>query len=135
MPVREGVHIDRPTKKHVVLHELGHAADFKKFRRTKAIGRMAGIPAGIVGAGVLLKDDKKRKYAPAATAAGFAPLLWQEGKASILATKYVKETEGRRAAKRVAKPLLRAFGTYVTLPVGAALGVYTAGKLLNKTRT
>jgi hypothetical protein len=113
---------------------LGHAADFKTFGRAKFIGRVAAIPAGIIGAGALLKDDKTRKYAPAATAAGFAPTLWQEGKASILATKYVKETEGRRAAKRVAKPLLRAFGTYLALPVGAALGVYTAGKLLDRSK-
>jgi hypothetical protein len=133
MRIRKGVHImhDSPG---LILHELGHAADFKKFPKVKMVSRSIGPVAGILVAGKLLGKEKSRKYAPAAAAAGFAPMLWQEGKASTLAYKFMKKNLPKTVAKKEGLKLLKAFGTYASLPIGAALGVYGVSKLLNTNR-
>ena len=118
-----GVHSSHPTKSSVMLHELGHAADFKKHRGFKTVLRAGGLGVGLLGASVLMSDKDTRKYAPAAAAAGWAPTLYQEGKASYLAHKYLKQTRGAKASRKSSKRLVKMFGTYAAAPAGMAAGV------------
>lgn len=134
--IQRGVHLKHPTNPGIVLHELGHAADFKKGLKRKIFLRKFGPGAGIIAGGMLLANEDTRKYAPAAIAAGFSPMLWQEGKASGSALKFLRKTYGRRSSqyRKAIISLGKAFGSYGAVAGGSALGVYGIGKLLSKTR-
>lgn len=116
--------------KAIGLHELGHAVDYRRFGNLKGIARLAGPLAGSVGAVALLKDEDKRKYAPLAAAAGFAPTLRDEAVASHKALKFMKKTESAKTFSKSRKLLTKMFGTYALLPATAAAGAVIAGKYM-----
>ncbi len=120
-----------------ILHEYGHAHSYnnaaKKVGKGFAKARFGSIIAsqksvmgigGLAGAYAATSDNEKvRKYAPAAVAASTVPLLAEEARASLSPIKHLYKTEGKAAAKHLAKRLAPAFGTYVA---GAAAAVGAA---------
>lgn len=93
---------------------------------------LLGYGAAIAATG----NDETRPYAGAAVAAGYAPTLWQEGKASYLGYKELKDagasTEELLKAK---KNLGKAFSTYA-LPVvaGAGLAQYLVNRQVKRNK-
>lgn len=117
-------------------HELGHAADFKNFGKLKGIFRASSPIVGAAGStGLLLSDDKeKRKYAPAVYFAGHLPVLYQEGKASVLGLKAIKDFYGSAKAKAASKPLIYGYLTYLGKALLPTLGMYVGSKIYEKNR-
>jgi len=115
-----------------LLHELGHGVDYKKFPKTKLIGRKATGLAGLAASAWLAASDdpERRKWAPVAVVAGATPTLYQEGKASLLALRHLGQEKGTRGVLKGLKHLGPAYATYLGLPAGAALGL----ALLNRRR-
>jgi len=105
-------------------HELGHAVDFKNFPKTKLFMRGV-LPLGGLGATVFMaSNEKTRPYAYIPAIGGVAPMLYQEGKASRIALKNLKELAVSAKELVQSKKLLRgAFGTYAAAAVLPALGM------------
>lgn len=109
-------------------HELGHAsfrdpARSGRLVRTLIKARGLGPLAGIIGGGAMLAQDPDSaaaKLAPAAVAAGYAPMLADEAGASLKGVRTLKSMGKYTPA--MGKSLGRAFGTYA-LPAAAATGV------------
>lgn len=131
------VHSSHP---EAALHEYGHAHSFNTSRKafgTKGtsarhtlnlISRKATGKFGMLGGAYAATSDneKVRKAAPYAVAAGTAPLLVEEARASISPIKHIYKTRGKAAAKHLAKNLAPAFGTYALSAAAAVGGVALA---------
>lgn len=132
------------TSKEILLHELGHAADFTA--RAGASRALRGVvPAllldGLIPAAYFVGDEIKKavpgsiddkvidftqKHGPALAMLALATkTLYPEGKASYLAIKHIHDVEGAAAARKAAAKLLPLFGTYAlaTLPVLAGFSL------------
>lgn len=119
----------------VLAHELGHAHHFHRMSpirkqihgALRTMGPLAGVGAGLTMA--RSKDEKKRKWAPAVTALGAAPMLYQEGRATAHALKSMHERLGRKAALRGAGTLLPAFASYALPAAGLAYATRQISKI------
>lgn len=103
---------------HLAAHELGHG----KFRQGR-VGQFlakARMPGGLVAgfgapilAGAADPDSTASKLAPVVGAAGVAPLLADEGYASLKGYRTMKRMGYNKAALKAGRrQLLKAFGTY-----------------------
>lgn len=128
-PLTDSAHV-RQKGPATMAHELGHAVDMTGKKRwvgsgTKMLLRTAGPGAGLLAAaGLMASGEKGSQYAAPAAAAGYAPMLFQEGKASVIGVKNIREVLGRKAARTAAKDLTKAFGTYAALPIGTAAAAH-----------
>lgn len=115
----------------VLAHELGHVADFKKFNKLKYHLRTKTPIVGLLGAkGLLFSTDKDAaKYAPAVYFAGHLPVLYQEGKASVIGRKAIKDFFGSAKARSANKHLAYAFLSYLVKGLLPAAGLYAANKI------
>lgn len=152
-PLSKVVTMPRASKE-ILLHELGHAADFTS--RAGAARVLRGtLPSllldGIIPAAYFVGDEIKKaipgsiddkvieftqKHGPALAMLALATkTLYPEGKASYLAIKHIHDVEGVAAAKKAAAKLIPLFGTYAlaTLPVIA--GFSLAKKYYYETHT
>lgn len=140
--------------KEVALHELGHAADYtagRVGRARKVIEPLIGkgvrfaLPAALIAGDQIAEalpgtiDDKAIKFmqdnAPAIMGATIAATtLYPEAKASLLALRHIKQTEGRAAAMKSFKRLAPAFGTYVLGAIPAVVGMALARKYMREAR-
>lgn len=125
------------------LHEAGHLVNWKflKGTRPKIFAQLAvraGLPAIGSLAGIILANqdkDSTANLAPIAAAAGFAPMLLDEGVASARAMKELSRIGGGfRKTWGQSKALLPAFGTYLAAAGGTVGGVYLIKKLLESRR-
>lgn len=140
--------------KEILLHELGHAADYTAGR----IGRFRGIAEPLLQKGVfaalpiaLVAGDRIKEmlpgtiddraitfmqdHAPAIMGATLAATeLYPEAKASFLAIKHIAKTEGSAAARLAMKRLAPAFGTYVLGAIPAIVGMSLARKYMREAR-
>lgn len=125
----------------VIMHELGHAKDFKRFGKTKMTANALSMfashhPVGIVGqyagAAALAKKKETRKYAPLVPLVAAAPTLINEGKANVNAMKGIHAHKGLKAALKYGKGV-GALNTasYWSRPAGLAAGIYSATKILD----
>lgn len=140
--------------KEVALHELGHAADYTGSRlgRIRAIAdpilykaTAIALPTALI-AGDRLKeiipgtvDDKAiafmQDHAPEIMGATLAATsLFPEAKASFLAVKHIKETQGPKAAKAAFKKLAPFWGTYALSAIPAVVGMALARKYMREAR-
>lgn len=140
--------------KEVLLHELGHAADYTGSRMGRARGLLepllrhaatAIVPAALVAGDHIARaipgtidDDAIRflqDHAPAAVAATLAATtLYPEAKASLLALKHIKEVEGSASMWRSAKPLAMNLGSYVIGAIPLIVGASLARRYLQEKR-
>jgi hypothetical protein len=140
--------------KEVVLHELGHAADYtgSKLGKIRSIidplvrrSAPTAIPIAMIAGDSIAKaipgtvDDKVINYvqehAPEVLGASLAAtLLYPEAKASILATRHIRATEGAEAAAKAAKRYAQAWGTYALGMIPAIVGVTLARKYMRENR-
>jgi len=117
--------------KSMMLHELGHIANFNKDIRLKAIIAKNLAPlVGLASSTFAAASPTTRKFAPLLIAAGHAPMLTDEARASLKAVAHIKEhgTEEEYATAR--KRLLLAYGTYILPALGQLIGSAAAVKLL-----
>ena len=153
-PLTKRVTLDRIGKAHA-LHELGHAADYTGSRIGKArrfieplllSSARVAIPAAII-AGDQIKelipgsiDDKAidfmQRNAPALVAGTLAATkLYPELKASILAARYIRETEGPKAAREMIRRTLRpGFQRYLVNAIPAVIGMSLAKRYMANAR-
>lgn len=98
--------VNNPFKNYnVLMHELGHAKDFKNFGRTSTKARMMGygissklaIPGGAALGYAAMQNKKTEKYAPLAALAPAIPALKGELTADFHALKHIGKTRGARA--------------------------------------
>ncbi|MHA1302102.1 MAG: hypothetical protein ACTSPI_00170 [Candidatus Heimdallarchaeaceae archaeon] len=116
----------------ILLHELGHAVDFKNFANLKGGLRGLGM-AGMVAAPFMGMHEDLKKYAPAAWFGSMLPTLYQEGKASGLALKHMydigkKTGIGGKEILRGLKSLGPAFLTYLLTATIPAIGLHQWAK-------
>lgn len=130
--------------KEILLHELGHAADFTSRAGASRVlrGALPGLLLdGLIPAAYFVGDEIKKaipgsiddkvidftqKHGPALAMLALATkTLYPEGKASYLAIKHIHDVEGAAAAKKAAAKLIPLFGTYAlaTLPVIAGFSL------------
>ena len=130
--------------KEILLHELGHAADFTSRAGAARVlrGTIPGLLLdGLIPAAYFVGDEIKKaipgsvddkvidfaqKHGPALAMLALATkTLYPEGKASYLAIKHIHDVEGAAAAKKAAAKLIPLFGTYAlaTLPVIAGFSL------------
>jgi hypothetical protein len=113
----------------IMAHELGHARHMGGMSPTHLKAHMyargLGPLAGLLGAGALAssENEKVNKWAPAAAAAGYAPMLYQEGRASTHAVRDLYKHMGGKAALKGAGRLGLAFGTYAAPAIGSAWAI------------
>jgi hypothetical protein len=140
--------------KAVMLHELGHAADYTKgtMGKIRAVAEPAirnaaaiALPIAMI-AGDSIKavipgtfDDKvigfMQDHAPELMGATLAATtLYPEFKASVLAVHHVKQMEGLEAAKAVAKKLIPGFGSYLLAAIPPIVGMALARKYMRHAR-
>ncbi len=157
-----GPHYDPATRKvfapqvskELLLHELGHAADYtgSRFGRFRAVAEpileraaVAAVPIALIAGDELAKaipgtvDDHAIRFmqdhAPTILGATLAATtLFPEANASYLAMKHLKEVEGGAAARAAAKRLLPAWGTYALSVIPPIVGVALARKYLREAR-
>lgn len=136
-----------------VLHELGHAADYTT--RTGKIrsylepalktGVLTALPIAYIAGDRIAEmipgtvDDKAIRFmqdhSPAIMGATLgATTLYPEAKASISAIKHVAQTEGRPAAKALAKQLLPSFASYLFTAIPVMVGMSLARKYMRENR-
>lgn len=134
------------TGPEALLHEYGHAHSTNSTRRAfgkKGIkAKWAGIAVGqnsvkgfggLVGAYAATSDNETaRKYAPAAVAAGAAPLLIEEARATLSPAKHLWKTKGKAVAGQFLKKLAPAYGTYATAAAAAVASPVIARHFKNK---
>jgi len=115
-------------------HELGHAADLRKFPKLKMALRTVAPGVGLLSGGVMMfaKDENIKEKAPLALAAGGAPVIYQEAKASTIGMKEMVKSLGWRKALKGGSKLLPALGSYVFAVGGPAIGMHIANKLSKK---
>lgn len=157
-----GPHFDTATKKvftpqlskEIVLHELGHAADYLGGRvgRVRAIAEpilqraaIASVPVALIAGDEIARaipgtvDDKvirfMQDHAPTIVGATLAATtLFPEAKASILALQHIKAVEGTEAALQAAKRLVPAWGTYALGMIPPVVGMALARRYMQKAR-
>jgi hypothetical protein len=139
MGKHEGIILHKPgASTGILAHELGHAQNaaslspklrnlqHKAYRHGKFVGAIGGL-------GLATSDNEKvRKLAPYATAAGFAPQLIEEGRASHKAFKALKNLYGASGAIKKGWQMIPAFGTYAALAAGTTYGAHKASKAKDK---
>jgi hypothetical protein len=122
----------------VAAHEMGHAITNSKIPNALKLPHTMALKGGGLGgmlAGGYLassQDENKRKWAPAAIAAGHLPTLLDEASATYHGTKAIAKSHGIKKALRSLKHTLPAFGTYASIPLGGAIGAHLVGKLYDK---
>lgn len=129
------VNVPKGVNKGTLLHELGHAQDFKKYPNLKFIGsrQAAPIVGGIAGLSLLAsKDPEKRKYAPYVSTAGTIPMLYQEGKATTTALRHVNRVQGKKEMFKTLRNILPAQLSYLAMPLMAGGGTYLGKKLIDR---
>ena len=137
----------------VYMHELGHAKDMSKSYKQKMMLRALGPLSAIVALyGIATLKDHYEKQPPKTTkernysnfinkvwrfrsgvvAMGFAPMLYQEGKATFFALAEMAKKYGWKSkiVKNAAKKLGAAGSTYALLAAGASIGVHWGSKNL-----
>ena len=140
--------------KELLLHELGHAADYtgSTLGKIRAVAEpilrttvLAALPAALI-AGDRIKemipgtvDDHvisfMQNHAPAIMGATLAATtLYPEAKASFLALKHLGATEGREAVIQGLKRLLPAWGTYALGAIPIMVGLSLAKKYMMRAR-
>jgi len=121
--LRPGVHISaKNPSPAIVLHELAHAHDMGNSSRGRTIALVAQVLGGIGYAGMSMAARPSiSKFAPLVATIGSIPMLYSEGKASVLATKHLMEERGNiEGIRESAKTLVPGFLTYLALPAIAA---------------
>lgn len=136
------------------LHELGHAADYNKdiVGKARAIlgprlrgATMLSLPIAYIAGDEIKKalpgtvDDKTIEFmqqnAPSILGATLAATtLYPEAKASYLALQHVKETQGPKAARAMAKTLIPKWGSYALATIPAMIGISFAKKYYNEAK-
>jgi len=120
----------------ILLHELGHAADYKSMGTLKSGLRLLGSMAGGLSPLMYGAPDRLAKYTPLIDFATHLPTLYQEGKASYLAMDHLRD-----AAKKYGPrfkgydeswdQLPAAFGTYAIGAAAPSLGMYGAQQFMD----
>ena len=115
----------------IVAHELGHST--KKFRMPAGrllygIGKGAPL-GGIAVASIADPDSKASKYAPLAVGAASLPVLYEEGRASLMADKGLKRIGVSKKTLKAARGTLgKAYGTYLVSALAGVGGTMLARK-------
>jgi len=121
-PTLKQIYIEKGQGADVLFHELGHAANYKKFKALPKL-RVAGMLIGgmaPLSAAVSKKDSTVSKAAPYVAAAGMAPMLGDEVAASAKSIKNLKKAKATTSQLNIArKNLGKAFTTYGLLAAGA----------------
>ena len=115
----------------LLAHEMGHATDFKKKKMLPRVlfSKFVAPGAGMLGGAALLAGgEDTAKYAPAVVAAGQMPLLWTEGKASVIGLKAINKVLGTKAAIKAGAQLALAFGSYGSAAAGTVWAFNKAKK-------
>ena len=129
--------------KSVVLHELGHAADYTKGRLAKfrriaepllERGILTALPVALI-AGDRIKEMLPGTVDEIMGATLAATQLYPEAKASYLALNHIAKTEGRDAAKASLKRLAPLWGTYLLGVIPAVVGMALARKYMREARS
>lgn len=124
--------------KDIVMHELGHAKDYAKFGKAKAISTMIAHKSKIAAPLMLLHKDTENYAVPVAAALEL-PTLRAETMANYHAYKGIKAHKGAHAARSFAKHLLPTqMGNYGAAAAASVAGVYAGKKIidhLKKTRS
>lgn len=138
----------------MMLHELGHAADYTGSRTGKARALLeAPVRKGVqialpiaFAAGDEIRDmlpgtidDKAIRFmqdnAPEIMGATLAATnLYPEAKANAMALKHIADTQGRGAAQAAAKKFGASFGTHVMGAIPAIVGMSLARKYMREAR-
>jgi len=137
--LRPGIHVStKNPNPAVVLHELAHIHDMGNSARKRQIAGAAQALGGVGWLGMTLAALAKPsigKLAPLVVAAKSAPMLYSEGKASVLATKHLMDERGNMEGIRDgAKALAPGFLTYLALPAIAAGMSLAQYKVMKKLR-
>lgn len=133
--------------KHLALHEIGHAAHFTQkgapaarlIRNTIYRGSTLAVPMAYIAGDEIQKmfpgkiDDKVvdfiQRHAPAILASTYAAsTLYPEVQATARAISHVYKTEGKQAAKEIAKKLTPRFLSYTMPLIPAMVGMGMAKK-------
>jgi hypothetical protein len=157
-----GPHYDLDTRKvflprvskELVLHELGHAADYTSsaLGKLRAIGEptlrraaLTVLPIALIAGDEIAQalpgtiDDRAihfmQDHAPSIMAATLAATsLYPEAKASLLALKHIKDVEGGAAAAASFKKLLPLWGSYLIRAIPPVVGMALARKYMREAR-
>lgn len=121
--IRPGIHIpSQHASPAPTLHELAHVVDYKNAPDRKAlINRTVSMPVGILtGTGMFLaglRFPKLRKWSPLPVGVGALPTMYEESKASVLATKHLmEEQDNSKGLKTGLKELAPGLLSYLVLP-------------------
>lgn len=140
--------------KEVALHELGHAADYTSGKIGKLRGFLEpgvrnaaylGLPIAMIAGDRISKmipgsiDDRAISFlqenAPTIMGATIAATtLYPEAKASVLALRHIKATEGLAAAQSAAKKLIPAWSSYALAAIAPVVGLVLAKRYLHRAR-
>jgi len=118
----------------VGLHELGHAANYKKLPKLKKVLRIGSAGLGLGALPFMMTSEDHRKYAPAVAAASFAPTLIDEAIASSKALKFMKQHYKKPVVSSARKYLTKAFATYGLRAAGVTGATALAVKYLNRNK-
>lgn len=134
-PFEHGVHVSNAKVEAVLLHELGHAKDFRRLGKLKHVGQSVGMLGSLASPGIaaLAANKTDNPYlAAAAPVVAAAPLLRNEGKATGSALKHLVKTHGWKKGLSKGKILGPAFATYGIIPAASAVGAYVSVNRKNK---
>ena len=124
------------TNPDVIMHELGHAKDYKTgHSKLKSLAYTHGTNAAAVGAGAALLNEKTQDYATPIAVLGEVGKLRAEGAANYHAYQGIKSHKGAEAAKKFATKLVpKQMATYA-LPSATIVGsTYAVQKLVKHYR-
>lgn len=127
----EGGHINPD----ILMHELGHAKDYKSFGGVKKLLTTLRSPLaqGITGGATIaaLSNEKTRDYAPAIAAIPGLSMLREEAAANFHAFKGIKAHKGSAAANKFLKKLVpKQMAGYAMAASAPVLGAYGAKKMM-----
>ncbi len=116
-----GIHTRNASNEAIILHEAGHAKNWKpvigkKLHDPVAIIRGLSVFGGTAAGGAHYLANKDSKLAPAYPLLYSSPTLVDEGLASARATGHLLKRYGFKKGMSKSKSLLPAFLTYLALP-------------------
>ena len=125
------------------LHEYGHAHSFNKTRSfnipklvLQAVSRKAMLSKYTGAAGAYAgtsENEKIRNAAPYAAAAAMAPILYEEGAATLSPYKHLRKTRGAAVANQFLKKMAPSYGTYIAM-VGSVIAPPILAKKITERR-
>lgn len=129
--IKPGVHVRNARSEAVILHELGHAKNWRPFyKKREAIGLplmvvrgLSGKSGAVVGAVHAYKNPDS-KIAPLYPLLWSSPTLVDESLASLRGAKHLIQQYGIGAGLRKAGITLPALFTYFAIPTATSAAIY-----------